>query len=160
MKKKKTTRQQIVDEARTWLGTPFHHQGRLKGVGADCAGIVDGVARAFGFSGNVPVNYGRQPDCKAMKAVLDEHMDPIPVAEATLADVLWFAFDGDPQHVGIITDLAGASISDAAPGGDTPCGRFGILHSYAQAKKCVEHGMDDVWRKRIRGAWRFRGIES
>ena len=143
-----TTRQQIIDEARTWLGTPFHHQGRLKGVGADCAGVVDGVARAFGFSGNVPVNYGRQPDCKAMKAVLNEHMDPIPVAEATLADVLWFAFDGDPQHVGIITDI-------------------GILHSYSlrshlsglEAGRCVEHRLNDLWRKRIRGAWRFRGID-
>jgi len=143
-----TTRQQIIDEARTWLGTPFHHQGRLKSVGADCAGVVDGVARAFGFSGNVPVNYGRQPDCKAMKAVLNEHMDPIPVAEATLADVLWFAFDGDPQHVGIITDI-------------------GILHSYSlrshlsglEAGRCVEHRLNDLWRKRIRGAWRFRGID-
>jgi len=135
-----TTRQQIVDEARTWLGTPFHHQGRLKGVGADCAGVVDGVARAFGFSGNIPANYGRQPDRNIMKRVLDEHMDPIPVAEATIADVLWFAFDGDPQHVGIVTDI-------------------GILHSYAQVGKCVEHSLDDTWRDRIRGAWRFRGIE-
>ena len=23
----------VVTEARTWLGTPFHHQARLKGVG-------------------------------------------------------------------------------------------------------------------------------
>jgi cell wall-associated NlpC family hydrolase len=33
-----------VTEARTWVGTPFKHQGRTKGVGVDCLGIVLGVA--------------------------------------------------------------------------------------------------------------------
>ncbi len=26
----------VVAEARSWLGTPYHHMGRIKGVGADC----------------------------------------------------------------------------------------------------------------------------
>ena len=26
----------VVAEARSWLGTPYHHMGRVKGVGADC----------------------------------------------------------------------------------------------------------------------------
>jgi len=29
--------QSLIDEARTWLGTPYHHQPRVKGVGVDCA---------------------------------------------------------------------------------------------------------------------------
>lgn len=33
-------RDQIVAEARTWLGTPYHHKGRIKGVGVDCGGII------------------------------------------------------------------------------------------------------------------------
>lgn len=30
----------IVAEALSWLGTPYHHHGRLKGVGVDCAQIL------------------------------------------------------------------------------------------------------------------------
>lgn len=30
----------IVDEARTWIGTPYHHGADIKGVGVDCAMIL------------------------------------------------------------------------------------------------------------------------
>jgi len=33
-------RQYVVDEAKTWLGTPYQHKGRVKGIGCDCGGIV------------------------------------------------------------------------------------------------------------------------
>ena len=33
-------RQYIIDEARTWRGTPYQHKGRVKGVGCDCGGII------------------------------------------------------------------------------------------------------------------------
>ena len=34
--------QLAVAEALTWLGTPYHHQGRVKGVGVDCRSIQHG----------------------------------------------------------------------------------------------------------------------
>lgn len=37
------TREEIVAEARTWLGTPYAHQASLKGVGCDCLGLIRGV---------------------------------------------------------------------------------------------------------------------
>jgi cell wall-associated NlpC family hydrolase len=36
----------VLAEARTWLGTPYHHMGRLKGIGVDCAGFVEQVFHA------------------------------------------------------------------------------------------------------------------
>lgn len=33
-------RERILDEARTWVGTPFHHKARIKGVGVDCGGLI------------------------------------------------------------------------------------------------------------------------
>jgi NlpC/P60 family putative phage cell wall peptidase len=133
-------RQQIVDEARTWLNTPFHHQGRVKSVGVDCAGVVIGVAKALGLSDFDTVDYAKQPNANAMTKVLNEHMVRIPVNEATIGDVLHFAFDREPQHVGFITDI-------------------GILHAYAQVRKCIEHSFDDAWKARVRGAYRFKGID-
>ena len=35
----------IVAAARRWIGTPYHHQGSLRGAGCDCLGLVRGVWR-------------------------------------------------------------------------------------------------------------------
>jgi cell wall-associated NlpC family hydrolase len=40
-------RPDIVEEARSWLGTPYHHQAALKGVGCDCIGLLRGVYETF-----------------------------------------------------------------------------------------------------------------
>jgi hypothetical protein len=37
----------IVAEARSWIGTPYHHQASVKHVGCDCLGLVRGVWRAL-----------------------------------------------------------------------------------------------------------------
>jgi cell wall-associated NlpC family hydrolase len=39
----------VAAEAREWIGTPFHDQASVKGVGCDCKGLVWGVARELGF---------------------------------------------------------------------------------------------------------------
>lgn len=36
----KPIRQRLVDEAMTWLNTPWHHAGRVKGAGVDCGQIL------------------------------------------------------------------------------------------------------------------------
>ncbi len=42
-------RQAVVAEARTWEGTPWHHQGRVKGAGVDCLMLIAGVFEAAGL---------------------------------------------------------------------------------------------------------------
>ena len=37
---KKAKNLEAVQEALTWLGTPYHHQGRVKGVGVDCGTLI------------------------------------------------------------------------------------------------------------------------
>jgi hypothetical protein len=46
-------------------------------------------------------------------------------------DIALMAFEGEPSHVGIITDY--------------PDGGFALLHTFAQMKKVVEHRMDAQW---------------
>ena len=43
------TRQQVVAEALSWIGTPYIKNGRVKGVGADCATILFCVYRNCGL---------------------------------------------------------------------------------------------------------------
>lgn len=33
-------RQRIIDEAKTWLRTPWHHNARVKGAGVDCGQLI------------------------------------------------------------------------------------------------------------------------
>jgi NlpC/P60 family putative phage cell wall peptidase len=33
-------RDQVVTEARTWIGTPYHHMADVKGAGVDCAMLL------------------------------------------------------------------------------------------------------------------------
>ncbi len=42
-------RQAVVGEALTWLGTPYHHQGRVKGAGVDCAFLLIKAYHACGL---------------------------------------------------------------------------------------------------------------
>jgi hypothetical protein len=65
-----TTRAQVATQARAWIGTPFAHQHRARGVGVDCVGLVIGVARELGL---VPscfdvTGYGSVPDGVALPA--------------------------------------------------------------------------------------------
>jgi len=132
-------RTDIINEARSWVGTPYHHQGRLKGIGCDCVGLVIGVAQRFGISQFDTSDYGRIPDPVRMKALLDEHLDVVPVDDHQPGDIGWIRFVKDPQHLVIFSDC-------------------GIIHSYANARKCVEHGFDTEWKRRLVAVYRYRGV--
>lgn len=38
--------ERIVQEARSWIGTPYCHQATTRGAGTDCLGLIRGVWRA------------------------------------------------------------------------------------------------------------------
>lgn len=43
------TREDVVREALSWLGTPFHDCSRVKGAGCDCLNLLIGVYSAVGL---------------------------------------------------------------------------------------------------------------
>jgi hypothetical protein len=50
----------IVALARGWIGTPYHHQASVQGVGCDCLGPVRGVYRQYtGRDPETPPPYSR-----------------------------------------------------------------------------------------------------
>ena len=48
-------RARVVEMARTWLGTPYHHCAAIKGVGTDCAMILVAVFQEAGLVHDVAV---------------------------------------------------------------------------------------------------------
>ena len=140
----KLTRSEAVAEARTWLGTPFHHQASVKGAGCDCIGLIKGVGTALTLVDYDPsspeaqafANYSMLPNSRRMREGLTTWLVETPVPEATLADIYFMAWGREPQHVALITDK-------------------GIIHSYSGVGKVVEHALDEDWRRRIVAAYRY-----
>lgn len=57
------TVEQFITQARTWLGVPWHHQGRSR-LGVDCAGLPECVLAELGAlpkGYRASRNYGRLP---------------------------------------------------------------------------------------------------
>jgi NlpC/P60 family putative phage cell wall peptidase len=133
--------QDVMATARSWLGTPWIHQGRLKGVGVDCGGLIIGVGKELGLLDFDTSAYGRIPDGQRLRALCDEHLTAKPVADIVPGDVLLMRFTRHPQHLAIAGDR-----------GDP----FSLIHAYADAGRCVEHGADQKWRRRIVAAYSFK----
>jgi len=52
-------RKSIVEEAKQWLGTPWHHEARVKGAGVDCGMLILEIYERIGLIQHVvPPHYG------------------------------------------------------------------------------------------------------
>ena len=74
-----STHADAVRVARTYIGTPFHHMGRLPGVGLDCAGLLVCVARELKLVApdfDTPA-YAPTPDGTSMLKWCGEYMTPL-----------------------------------------------------------------------------------
>jgi NlpC/P60 family putative phage cell wall peptidase len=143
------TRADVVNEARSWMGTRFHHQGDLKGVGCDCIGLLVGVSYQLGIvdarsghRGGRFEGYGGDPDPVILLQACDAYLDPIRIFDAVAGDILLMRFVTEPQHFAIISN-------------DSP---RRIIHAYLSARRVVENDVDEVWGSRVVRAYSFRGV--
>ncbi len=99
----------IAEIALTWVGTPFKWQGRVKGVGCDCKGLVAGVAKEAG-----------RPEADSIQALARDYRNNISprlqqgleslfdrVEAAQEGDLLLLIVGGAPQHLAICTKAEG-----------------------------------------------------
>ena len=135
-----TTRQQVVECARSFLGTPFKHQGRLKGMGIDCAGLIIKVAHELSISSFDFTAYSRDPDSTEMQQYLQFHLIEAPSSQRLAGTIVHMRFVGEPKHVGILTSPTS------------------IIHAYESIGKCVEHTLDSKWSRRIISAFDYPGV--
>lgn len=140
-----TTPAEVIAEAYTWMGTPWRHQHRAKGVAVDCAGLVIGVARELGlvapdfdFTG-----YGRQAD-GTLLAVCERFMQRIPRDQMAAGDVLVLAVESDPQHMGVLVPYRHGGLA--------------LVHASSAARKVVETRVMFARTFVFRAAFRLPGV--
>jgi cell wall-associated NlpC family hydrolase len=136
------TREEFIMTARSFIGTPFMHQGRLPGTALDCAGVVVCAAQACGHGVRDQTGYADVPHAGLFVAAVEEHAERIDLAAVRPGDLMIFAFAREPQHVAIVTQTDPLQ----------------IVHAWADAGRVVENGFDAYWRRRLRGCYRLQGV--
>lgn len=128
----------ILAAARQCLGTPFRHQGRIVGIGLDCAGVAIHVAQQCGLGPIDVEGYSRTPSGGLLESSLDSQpgLDRVMLNDRQPGDLLLMRFASDPQHLAICA-------------GDT------IIHAYESAGQCCEHRLSCLWESRIVRVYRF-----
>ena len=99
-----------IRAARSWIGTPYVHQGALKGVGCDCLGLVVGVWDALigPLPENVPSYSPDWAEASAGERLADagaRWLVPLPADRVRAGDVLLFRWRDHvaAKHLGIAT---------------------------------------------------------
>lgn len=157
------TRDKIVSQSKTWLGTAFRHQGRVKKSinnkgGVDCLGLIICVAKELNLesgildkNGNdIPVykfddlEYSRNSDPQKLLNGFTKACIEIELNEAKPADIILFKFEGMPKHLAIITDVKDNEIT--------------IIHAFLRIGRVVEHIIDSEWKSRIAKVYRLRTL--
>ena len=135
--------ERVISTARDWLGTPYHDQASLRGVGCDCLGLVRGVWREVVGPEPMPIlpysrDWGetgsREPLAEAARSMMIE----LPASEIVRGALILFRMrtGAVAKHCGIVT---------------TP-DRF--IHAYERSG-VVEVPLDGAWRRRIAFAFLF-----
>lgn len=117
----------VIDEARSWIGTPYRHQASLKGIGCDCLGLLRGVWRnVMGAEPELPPPYSpdwAEAGADTLVAAARRHLIEVGVAAFEPGDVLLFRWrDALPaKHCAIATSSDtmihahdGASVAEVA----------------------------------------------
>ena len=126
----------MIEAARACLDTPFHHQGRQRGAGLDCIGLVIVALNAAGMTVRDRTDYGRRPDGAGLIAALEAH-GATRIENFEAGDILVFRYDRQPQHVALATSATT------------------MIHSFAPAGKVVETNLGPYWHRRLTAAYRF-----
>ena len=138
----------VVEEAQSWIGTPYRHQASLKSVGCDCLGLVRGVWRSL---------YGDEPEAlKAYSADWAEagetdalidaarrHFIERSKSDMVAGDVILFRWKPAhaAKHLGIL-------VSEQA-----------FIHAY-EGHAVMNSALVPQWRSRIAGAFSFKPIKD
>ena len=104
-----SARAAVVAEAVAWLGTPYHHRARLKGIGVDCAQLPIGVYANVGLieafdTGEYPPDWHLHRAGERYLAVICRLAREIDPEDVQPGDVVLFKFGRAFSHGTLLID--------------------------------------------------------
>jgi len=162
-------RADVVEAARRWLGTPYHHQASSLGNGVDCIGLVRGVWRElYGSEPAVLPGYGLDwTEATASETLLEAtrcHFVEVAAGSAGDGDVAVFRFRTRTvaKHVGILASTVevrrpSMNGTDAEIGRTVVADRTTFIHA-TERLPVTEVALTRWWERRIAAVFRFPGI--
>lgn len=137
----------VIVAARAWIGTPYHHQASIRGVGADCLGLIRGVwADLYGEPTERPPAYSRDwgevAGEETLLAAATRHLIAKDTSEAQVGDVLIFR-----MRAGAIAKHASILATSET-----------MIHA-AEDRRLSEVPFGGWWRRRLAAVFSFPGTE-
>ena len=133
----------VIATARSWLGTPYHDQASLKGVGCDCLGLARGVWRDVVEPEPFPIppysrDWGEMGPREVLADGARRMMPEIGLADLGPGALILFRMTprAIAKHVGILTT------ADS------------FIHAYERLG-VIEEVLTPIWRRRIAFAFLF-----
>jgi cell wall-associated NlpC family hydrolase len=98
----------VLKEAESWIGTPFHHEARLKGHGVDCGQFLLAVYEAVGVMPHIetehyPPDFHMHQSKEWYKGIVEQYADEIEDSPAP-ADLVLFRVGRVYSHGAIVVN--------------------------------------------------------
>ena len=105
------TRQEIIKEAREWIGTRYIPSQRCKQAGCDCVGLFWGVTNELELDVSKDLllqpNYEKYAYGDSLLRTLRRYMDEVSIHDRQDGDLLVLRIGAIPTHVGILAHIDG-----------------------------------------------------
>lgn len=136
----------LVVAARGWIGTPYVHQGRARGAGCDCLGLIRGIrCEVFGTPPEaVPAYTADWSEPQGEERLWDAARTRLrtkPLGASAAGDILLFRMQWGcvAKHLGIQGET-----------GQSPT----FIHAY-QGHGVLESPLSAPWQRRLVGRFAF-----
>ncbi|MDR2561959.1 MAG: hypothetical protein LBC63_09350 [Holophagales bacterium] len=149
----------VIQEALSWLGTPYHHAARVKGAGADCGQFPAAVFEAAGLIPPLDIDYypcdwHLHRDDERYLSIVERHFSKVPIDLELTKNGGDLANSQLPLPGDIALFRYGRAISHGAIVIDWPI----VIHAYIHAGAVV---LDDALANtdlagRFVGVWRLK----
>jgi cell wall-associated NlpC family hydrolase len=124
----------VIENARSWLGVRFLHQGRSR-FGVDCLGFIAAMLHELGsdvFMRHLPQAYGRDPQALLIDGLTNLTCE-IPLQAGALVLIKWPA-SKFPSHAAVYTGTT-------------------LIHCFQSQGRVLEHGYRGPWVARTASVW-------
>lgn len=127
----------IIEQARTWLGTRFRYQGRIKkntnnNGGVDCLGLIIGVCDELNYTYNGKslkyydsIEYSTKPNYNLLKTMFKKFFKEKEVEDIAVGDIVLKQISTNQYHLMFYTGTT-------------------FIHASAITKSVVEHNVDNL----------------